>query len=385
LATKKNQELSQQFWLPIALTYSERGTASEEPHDHRPSKIRRKNSLGTKIATTLANPASFSRLKRPETSPVYTTYWKFAKARQDLFFAQLAGHGATEADPILQRYRFTNVYRASDRVSQYLIRQVLYGRKWSAIDLVFRLLIFKFFNKIETWEALEREVGVVCWETYDFSRYDCCLTKIMTSAKTIYSAAYIMPSGRTTFGFERKHKNHLKVIEAIISARFPERVADCSDFESVFHLLREFPCIGPFIAYQFAIDLNYSSLLNFSENDFVEPGPGALDGIAKCFSNLGDLTPADAIRYMTDVQDEAFETFAPGFRTLWGRRLHLIDCQNLFCEVGKYARVAHPEIGGPSKRVRIKQTYKPSSRAFETPWFPPKWGLNGLIAPDFGA
>jgi hypothetical protein len=29
--------------------------------------------------------------------------------------------------------------------------------------------------------------------------------------------------------------------------------------------------------------------------------------------------------------------------TLFGRRLHSIDCQNLFCEVDKYARVAHPQ------------------------------------------
>ena len=99
--------------------------------------------------------------------------------------------------------------------------------------------------------------------------------------------------------------------------------------------------MGPFIGYQLAIDLNYSPLLNFSEDDFVEPGPGALDGIAKCFSSLGDLSPADVIRYMTHIQEQAFEKYAPGFRTLWGRRLHLIDCQNLFCEVGKYARVAH--------------------------------------------
>ena len=29
-------------------------------------------------------------------------------------------------DPIIAQYRFTNVYRASDRVSQYLIQNVIY-------------------------------------------------------------------------------------------------------------------------------------------------------------------------------------------------------------------------------------------------------------------
>jgi len=47
----------------------------------------------------------------------------------------------------------------------------------------------------------------------------------------------------------------------------------------------------------------------------------------------------------------------------------------LFCEVDKYARVAHPEIKGISGRERIKQRYSPV-REEVTAWFPPKWGVN---------
>ena len=54
--------------------------------------------------------------------------------------------------------------------------------------------------------------------------------------------------------------------------------------------------IGDFLAYQFATDLNYGNLTDFSEMEFVVPGPGALDGIRKCFSDLGGLTEADAIK-----------------------------------------------------------------------------------------
>ena len=188
-----------------------------------------------------------------------------------------------------------------------------------------------------------------------------------------------MPSGKTEFGYARKHQNHLKVIEAMIAAELPSRLTECKSLEAVFHLLCGFPTIGPFIGYQFAIDLNYSSLISFSENDFVKAGPGALDGISKCFLDLGDFTPADVICYMVDEQDRAFETFAPDFKNLWGRRLHLIDCQNLFCEVSKYSRVVHPEIVGSSGRTRIKQLYRPADRSLEAPWFPPKWDINQHI------
>src|SRR5271157_5932630 len=102
---------------------------------------------------------------------------------------------------------------------------------------------------------------------------------------------------------------------------------------SVFSPIREYPGIGRFLAFQYAIDLNYSELLDFNENDFVVAGPGALDGIAKCFENTGDLSAEDVIRWVTDQQNHEFARLKLDFEDLFGRRLHLIDCQNLFCEI----------------------------------------------------
>ena len=55
-------------------------------------------------------------------------------------------------------------------------------------------------------------------------------------------------------------------------------------------LLHRYPLMGDFMSYQVAIDLNYSDLLDFSENDFTQPGPGALRGIKKAFEDLGSYT-----------------------------------------------------------------------------------------------
>ena len=66
-----------------------------------------------------------------------------------------------------------------------------------------------------------------------------------------------------------------------------------------FGMLRSYPTIGDFLAYQFVTDLNYSEVTDFSEMEFVVPGPGALDGIHKCFADLGGLTEADLIRMVT--------------------------------------------------------------------------------------
>jgi hypothetical protein len=142
-----------------------------------------------------------------------------------------------------------------------------------------------------------------------------------------------------------------------------------------FELVRSYPTIGDFLAYQYITDLNYSSLLNFSEMDFTVAGPGARDGISKCFTDLGGLTEAEVVRLVTEEQDRFFEGLGLSFPSLWRRPIQFIDAQNLFCEVSKYSRVSHPQIAGLMGRTRIKQKYSPQG-PLDTPWYPPKWGIN---------
>ena len=191
----------------------------------------------------------------------------------------------------------------------------------------------------------------------------------MASGETIYSAAYIMPSGKSEFGYERKHKNHLKIIESMIASGVEDELGRCKNLAGVFWLLRKYPCLGPFIAYQLAIDLNYSELIDFSENDFVEPGPGALDGIAKCFSELGDFAPADAIRDMTDIQERAFEDIAPIPHC---RASSPSVVARIFLRSQQICTRCAPECRRAINRTRIKQLYQPSSRAHDVPCSP-KW------------
>jgi hypothetical protein len=145
-----------------------------------------------------------------------------------------------------------------------------------------------------------------------------------------------------------------------------------------FELIRSYPTIGDFLAYQYVTDINYGPLTNYSEMEFVIPGPGAFSGIHKCFSDLGGLNETEIIKIITDRQHEEFQRLGLDFRNLWGRPLQLIDCQNLFCEVDKYARVMHPEFSGPSGRTRIKQRFTADTQPIEF-WYPPKWGINEQI------
>ena len=325
-----------------------------------------------------------SRLSPAKPTIVYDTYWRFAVERQEVFFRRLGGSPPPWThDSILARFKFTNAYRASDRVSQYLIRNVIYGGSQSLEEVFFRILLFKIFNRIETWELLKAAIGEIEYSSYSFDTYDRVLSQALAAGRPIYSAAYIMPSAGRVFGYTQKHRNHLRLIEGMMEDEAPQRIAGARTMRDTFGLLRSYPSIGDFLAYQFVTDLNYSEVTDFSEMEFVAPGPGALDGIRKCFSDLGGLTEADLIRVVTERQEDEFERLGLRFRDLWGRRLQLIDCQNLFCEVSKYARVKHPDFKGVSDRSRIKQVFRPTAEPVKY-WYPPKWGINSLT-PTLGA
>lgn len=311
---------------------------------------------------------------------VYDTYWKFAFLRQETFLNRLSGGTPPWTnDPIISKFRFTNVYRAADRVSQFLIKEVIYNKSLpsSAEEILFRILIFKLFNKIETWELLTEQVGPITFSEYDFKRYNDVLASSISSGMTIYSAAYIIPPVNI-FGFAKKHSNHLKLIEHMLMAKVQDQLMSSVSMQGCFEIIKKFPGLGDFLAYQLLIDINYSPIIDFPESDFVVAGPGAKGGISKCFSNSQNQSYSDIIKFVTSSQEAEFTRLGLPFRTLWGRPLQLIDCQNLFCEVDKYARVKHPDIKGDSDRKRIKQTYKTNEKPLDI-WFPPKWGLNDKI------
>ena len=331
---------------------------------------------GNENACARVAPTILSQKAPPKPSAVFDTYWKFASERQAVYHRRISGQQAPwTSDPILSSFKFTNAYRAADRVSQFLIRHVIYAGQFDVIDTVFRTLLFKLFNKTQTWHLLERMVGPIDTKRFDVDLYDRVLAAAMQGGASIYSAAYIMPSGPLSIRRTRKHRMHLELLATLMRDGTIARLANTNSMTDAYQILVELPGLGPFLAYQLATDLNYSAHHSFSEMEFVMPGPGAKDGLRKCFLSLGDYSEADTIRWVTDRQETEFQNRGVKFQSLWGRPLQLIDCQNLFCEVDKYARVAHPEIAGLSGRTRIKQRFA-AHPSLPQPWFPPKWGIN---------
>jgi len=310
---------------------------------------------------------------------IYDLYWYFASERQRMFARRVSGEpGPWTNDPILREFKFCNVFRAADRVSQYMIRDVCHhGESCSPEDRLFQIAAFRTFSKTATWQSVRDVLGryPTLGDLADGS-FGNALDQTRQRNGGLYTGAFIL-CANDAYGQSAKHRNHAELFRHMfLHDQLGAKLLEAKSLRAVYELLHSFPLMGDFMSYQTAIDLNYSALIDFSENDFTQPGPGALRGIKKCFSNLGDYTPAEIVRWMTEQQDKEFARLGLPFAGLWGRPLHAIDCQGLFCETDKYCRQAAPELA--SARKRIKARFTPTAEPIRL-FFPPKWRINDKL------
>lgn len=310
---------------------------------------------------------------------VYRLYWYFASERHAIFERRVQGLPAPwTVDPILHTFKFCNVYRAADRVSQFLIRDVAYASDCGdPADRIFQIIAFRIFSKIETWRGIRAFLGRTP-RIADLASGALLAALEWTRERNggLYTGAFIL-CATDAYGQGLKHRNHVALFrDMFLTHRVADQIGNARTLKSVYDILHAFPLMGDFMSYQIAVDLNYSDLLAFGENDFTVPGPGAHRGIRKVFEDLGDFTPEDAIQWMVERQKDEFMRYGLPFGGLWGRPLHAIDCQGLFCEVDKYCREAVPAL--PSARKRIKARYSKQQAPIQL-FFPPKWGINHLL------
>ena len=215
----------------------------------------------------------------PNDNLTYLFYW--CCERMNIFWKRYNGEQQPwTSDEILQQYKFTNVYRVLDRSSQYMLRNVIYnGREYSREDMFFRILLYKHFNLPETWDALMTEFGDITYDTgwEDIARF----LDDRIEHEVIYSNAfmltgwfYSLPEYANIRGAS-KHRGYFEVFRRKIFENGEiEAFLNATGFEELFYMFKKLEPFSDFMAQQYCLDLNYSPLYDFTENDFVVTGPG---------------------------------------------------------------------------------------------------------------
>jgi hypothetical protein len=315
---------------------------------------------------------------------IFYELWSFAHARHEIWRRRQEGQPPPwTRDPVLQKHRFTNVFRVVDRVSQYLISTVIPLGSQEPEELFFRTFLFKIFNTECAWKVLTAAVGMPTWKDFAFEDYALALDKAFARRVPIWSSAYMQkPQVCENLG-PRKHRRYLGLVRYAMEQRMAEKLTQSPSYETCFWAFRNtLPIHGDFLSMQHACDCNYSSLINFDENNFIRCGPGALGGLNKCFGlNLDPAREFDmqvaarTVRDLVSDQENWFTRLGLNPVTLFGRPLSLIVLQNCLCELDKITRVTHPQYNGA--RTKIKHTYDPAkAQPLPSLALPAKWGIS---------
>src|SRR3954454_4259961 len=179
---------------------------------------------------------------------VYRYYFYFIQERMKIFWRRYEGLvSSLTGDPILAMHKFTNVYRAQDRVSQYLIRNVLCEkeRRFSDVENLLRIIVFKIFNNINTWEYLERRLGEISIKTFDVDVITALLDERIKEV-AIFSPAYMMTGSHAKYNmYARKHEKWLRMVEKeLLLGKGFERIVEARSSEEVYDILLQCSFIG---------------------------------------------------------------------------------------------------------------------------------------------
>lgn len=249
-----------------------------------------------------------------------------------------------------------------DKGCQFLITEVIEKGSQDPEEVVFRVILFNLFTKIETWQLLVAKLGPLTWATYDHEKYAKVLSEAVADGLPLYTEAYIKPAPH--FGHKRNFRNHLCFLEVLMDNKLYSRLLVAPYMADVYEFLYSFPSLGSFSAYQLILGLSYTNTFNFHRNDFVVSGPGSISGLGKIFgktwnSNKNDMAfHQEVMRYFVDNQDYHFKRLGLHFSGLGPKKLpmDIADIEHTLCEVDKYCRVAHPNLKGARQHITRRFT-----------------------------
>lgn len=280
-------------------------------------------------------------------------YWVWE--REMIRMSKVAGREAPYThDPILSKYRFCNVRRRDDRVSQWIINNLLDDyRLGGENDMWFVAAIARYVNWPPSLRELLAESAIPeRAEDFDPDLFIRVMDGIKDSGQKVWGSAFMLYPGRET-GSSKSETVARRFLLPLANeaARVRESLAE-NRVEALVKCLTTFWGWNTFMAGQVAADLTYYPQELGEAIDlysWAPIGPGSSRGLARLAGvKLSQRWfQEDFNRRLIDVWTEIQEQIELDHFTLH-------DAQNCMCEMDKYWRTLNNE-GSP------RSIYKPET------------------------
>ncbi len=246
-------------------------------------------------------------------------------------------------DPILQCYKFTNVYRELDTVTQWIAKNWRLPHQKDP-NLWFAMCVARFVNWPPTLDALGYPVP------WSFKNFRETMNDTVDGSK-VWGGAYIV----STNGNKMNKPDYIgtKVLNPLWNDRADiQHTIDSRDMLAEVHsVLMRYDGLGSFLAAQVIADLKYVKPLCMASDwhTWAASGPGSRRGLSRVLGSDIDEPWRESVWLAT------LKTLHPKINALVKKAdmpaLHAQDLQNCLCEFDKYERTRLGE-GRPRSRYQ---------------------------------
>lgn len=274
-------------------------------------------------------------------------FFDYARERYQILLNRRAGQPPPWTDdPILQKYRFCNVFRQDDTVTIWIKDNLLTPLtapvlEWNLLPV---MCAARLINRVETLDALK---DILLEEGWHSVACKAKLRDLRKAGRPLVTGAYMI---RTPHGMDK-----IAGLDAVL--RPIQRDAKKFGFEPADTLqaqhaeLKQFPFMGDFYAYEVVTDLSYA--IEYDDHySWASAGPGAVRGLGRVYHEDPKFWPRseklqplfnNLMRDLLVCSHDQWPTEWPA----WDMR----TVEHTLCEFDKYERVRLGE-GEP------KQLYK---------------------------
>jgi hypothetical protein len=282
------------------------------------------------------------KIEMVKTLPVWDRYFYFVEEREKVRVAKEIGAPRPWTDDvIIHTYRFCNMRRMDDWVSQWLINN-WYQPYFNHANMLSAVALARFVNLPSTLETITKVVFSDIWDPAILVAY---IRQHRDRGNTVFNGAYMVR------GNDGMDKIDCVVNHYIEPVRALENPIDCSSMQRTHANLLGAYGMGSFMAGQIVADLRWAMKGRWGDRKIWAPiGPGSKRGMNRLYERgLGDTLSQVAFETNLAILIQIANARLPEAII---ERMEAQDWQNTLCEFDKYERSLQGE-GKP------KQLYKP--------------------------
>jgi len=279
------------------------------------------------------------------------SFFNYARQRHQVYLNRLEGKSSLTKDPILQKYRFTNVFRELDKTTDWFRRNVREEMRDSP-DVLLATVVFRMFNRISTGEAIfnhldfdKNNAFAVFLQTGDLRRMKKDVKAICGDGPYV-TGAYIItsPPGFTKLdGILEILKNFREESGWRDAAK--QMIKEKMSLQTAWLWFKMQPWLGTFHSYEIVTDLRHTNLLCHANDvmSWCNVGPGARRGLNRIHGRNKKDKSVKVPKMLEEMQLILAASRSPGNWPRQWPEWEMRDVEHTLCEFDKYERVRNGE------------------------------------------